>query len=574
MPGIRNLAAELNELFTGNPHLEARFLAVAPLRAELLSKAKKGDIHLNPHERVQIIGIIRELKRLNKKKTNHQPVETLPIWVPPEVNPIQAEEWWIDKAREDVAFFTHYVSGKEPARHMRIWLANMFKWDRLNIIAPRESAKSHIAVYALAYILGRAPLRTNAILSVSATQAEARLKMLRGIVDTNEGYQNVFPNIHLDNIGKEPDTVEEFSVYSDQDGLSYRQWRTMVERFGSPKDSTVFASGIGGKSIIGRRWSGLLLLDDIIDETVGTDEAQKKVYRYLMRTLVPCVTEEGRIIAIGTRWMVGDVPGRLKTNKIWKTIEFPAIIYDDDGKPHSYWKSFWSLRKLERRRLEMMEDDDGDTLFRVMYLCDPRATSIGYFTQEMLDREPPELRLEDVKNVWITTDFALSIKQRADFTVFQCVVEDKQGRLFMVAQLRLKAVIEDSLPALYMFADRMALTWHKLTGIIVEHVAFSTTIDVIIRKDGRSDLPVIGVIPKGDKGFRASLTQEWMHRERLFLFQNIRDIDILKMEWLNFDKAPHDDTLDPMGILLQHLGMNAVQAKLHKVRDPLFVSLT
>lgn len=574
MSGPRNLSAELNELFANNAHLKARYLAVVPQSAELLSTAEKGDIYLTPVQRVELIGILRELKRLNKKKSNHQPPETLPTWTPPEITPVKAEEWWIEKAREDVAFFTHYVSGKEPARHMRVWLANMFKWDRLNIIAPRESAKSHIAVYALAYIIGRAPLRTNAILSVSSAQSEARLKMLRGIVDTNERYRNVFPSIHLDSGGKEPDTVEEFSVYSDQDGLTYRQWRTMVEQYGSPKDSTVFASGIGGKSIIGRRWSGLLLLDDIIDETMLTDDAQKKAYRYIMRTLVPCVTEDGRIITIGTRWMVGDVPGRLKTNKIWKTIEFPAIIYDDDGKPHSYWREFWSLKKLERKRLEMQEDDDGDTLFRVMYLCDPRATSIGYFTQDMLDAQPPDLTLADVRRVWITTDFALSIKQRADFTVFQCVVESKEGKLFIVAQLRLKAVIEDSLPALYAFADKMASVWTKLDGILVEHVAFSTTIDVIVRKDGRTDLPVIGVVPKGDKGFRASLTQEWMARGRLFIFQNIRDIDVLKSEWLNFDKAPHDDTLDPMGLLLQHLGMNAVKATLRTIRSPLFAPLT
>jgi hypothetical protein len=330
-----------------------------------------------------------------------------------ELTPIEIEKRWIEAARSDVGAFIEYVSGRPLARHHKIWLANIFDPERkrVNIIAPRDSAKSTIAIYALAFQIGSAPLSTSCLISVSAAQTEERLAMVHGIISENIRFKNVFPHIEIDS--NKPDNMNQFSVRVREDMMPYMEWRTLVEQKGSPKDPTVFATGYGGKGVIGRRFSGILLIDDIIDETMLTGDAQEKVRRYIMQTLIPCVKEEGRVVVIGTRWMVGDVPELLSKTKHWHTITIPAILYDKKGNAYSYWPEYWPMPKLQQRREEI-----GEMLFRIMYLCDPMASAIEIFTPAMLEVDIPRDELGrlmiELTAVYISCDFAISLKQSAD----------------------------------------------------------------------------------------------------------------------------------------------------------------
>jgi len=106
---------------------------------------------------------------------------------------IRAEKWWAERARADVTAFFEYVSGLRAAEHHRRWLKAILEHDRVNIIAPRESGKTSLLVYAMLWNIGRAPLSTNAIISVSSAVAEDRLRMLRGTMLENPRFRNVFP---------------------------------------------------------------------------------------------------------------------------------------------------------------------------------------------------------------------------------------------------------------------------------------------------------------------------------------------------------------------------------------------
>ncbi len=112
----------------------------------------------------------------------------------------KAEEWWIEKSRENPEFFIHYCLHLAPVAHHKMWLNLFFNplYTLVNIVAPRESAKTTISIYAIAWIIGTFPDLTNGVICSSSDQAEGRIAELRYLFVHNPGFSNVFPNIKID----------------------------------------------------------------------------------------------------------------------------------------------------------------------------------------------------------------------------------------------------------------------------------------------------------------------------------------------------------------------------------------
>ncbi len=469
-----------------------------------------------------------------------------------------AERWWVDKARDDPYFFIWYVTGFQPAKHHKIWLSRMFHPDkrRINIVAPRESAKSTIAVYALAWLMAKYPLLTFGIIAVSATVAKDRLSMLRALFAENARFRNVFPWIKIDT--RKPDTQDEFSILSDYDNMPYTIWKTMITTKHSElvKNPSIFASGNGGKGIIGRRISGVLLMDDMVDDSFLSDELQTKMMKYISSVLEPCVTTMGRIWNIGTRWMVDDIYEKLMKNPAWESIMIPAIIEDDTGKQHSYWPEYWPLDILDNKRIAM----DDDLLFRIMYLCDPTAITAALFARHVIDRDIPELHPPFV-DVYVTIDTATSMRTYGDWNVIYIAGVDKERNVYLMDGIRFKDETEETVEKIIQMCDAAFTIYDKLTACLIEHVNAEGTF-ISLLNSRRPDIPVKGVRPKGDKMQRAKQVSYWGIKNKLYINQQLPFIANLKSEWQNFPVHKHDDTLDPVSQLFQELQFGRVQAQL------------
>jgi predicted phage terminase large subunit-like protein len=483
------------------------------------------------------------------------------------VDLITAEQEMIERARNNVEDFVWYVTDKKPAYHHKLWMYHIFNHDYTNIIAPPGSAKTTLSQAILTFIMGKNPLLTNSIVSVSDAQAQARLTGIKAVIEHNERFHNVFPHIQINN--RLTNNMNMFSVLDDR--LPYSAWMTHVQQKGHPNDATLFAAGFGNSGIIGKRWSGYCFIDDMVDQTMLTakqmEEADAFVKLTLMSRLVPNM---GRMVNIGTRWMVGDLIQKLQDNSEWFTLEMAAIWHDEDSRPHSYWPELWDLDTLERKRRTMITDDGSDRMFQLMYLNNTSVTAAGLFDEEVLGRDLPEDVLDRVIKIYITTDWALKTKEQHDFSVFLAVGIDKENRFYILDMLRIKQGPESSPQALGEFADQVALDYGLRVGlqnILIEGVAFQTVMGTLLQQ-ARPDLPYVAVPPKGDKGFRAKLVSNAAHTGRLFINQRSKDLQTLKREWINFGTAKHDDTLDPMGLLIQYLGSSAVTARVryHKSR--------
>lgn len=520
-----------------------------PMIAERLKRWRSGGVVEQP---AALALYCTELRRLGKE-------------APQKKKPLPSEEEvemaMVERARLDPVFFIEYVSGKAPARHHRIWLANIFHPDRkyINIIAPRGSAKTHIATYAMAYIIGNDPLLTNALISVSDTQASERIAMLLAIFQYNKRFQNVFPDIEIDS--NRPNNTNEFSVRYKESIMSYADWRTMLQREGQPKDPTVKVAGMGGSGVIGSRWSGYLLVDDLVDGNMLTQDAQKKAHEYFMNTLMPCRTPNCRVGVIGTRWLVDDFAEKLQKNKKFTTIFIPAEKEINKVRI-SYWPEWWPIDRLEEEK-ELI----GEKTYRTQYMCDPSATTTGLFTDEMVERDIP-WPLPPLKDIYIATDWAIGVKQRNDFSCFIAVGIDMTDTIYLLDMEHLKQGPETSPESLGLFTDRVAAAYGHLApirDILIEAVAFSVTLKQLI-ENVRPDLPCTPVVPKGDKDHRATIVSKRSERGKLFINQSMKHVETLRYEWANFGTAAHDDTLDPIGLLLQHLGINTITSKYHSVK--------
>lgn len=418
-------------------------------------------------------------------------------------------------------------------------------------------------VSALAYAIGKQPLKTHGIISVSSDQSKARIRVIKDMIQDNERYRNVFPDVFID--PKMPNTSTEFTVYSTRGGIPYNSWKSLRLRYSDPKDVTLFAAGVGGKGAIGKRISGLLLLDDLINEDYLTDAMQDKVEQYVMQTLEPTLKESAKMVNIGTRWMTNDLPERLQKNPAWHTVVIPAIRTDDEGNEFSYWEDYWPLEKLYDKKRKM----NNDALFDIMFMNDPRAMMTRIFTLESISQSLP-FPLPKMRYIYIGVDLAISERTSADYTVFSLIGIDEANNMYILDMERFRANIEDSPVKLEHFYQKALASYGTIHGIIVEKVGFQAAF-AQIAESRFPHLPLISYPPKGDKVHRAQIVATTAKRGQLFVDTSAHWYDIFKTEALNF--APQmklkDDTIDAVSIVAQYCfsGVTASQTTVFNISE-------
>ncbi len=465
----------------------------------------------------------------------------------------------IEKARTNFFWFFWYVSGLKLARHHLEWLDALLHFDFVNIIAPRGSAKTTFLAYFMAWWAGRHPMRTNLISSVSLNQSKDRLQMIREIIQYNEQYQRIFPHIHVDTNRSSNQT--EFTLWSDEYG-SYEAYRAEVGRTGDLKNPTFFAAGTGSASIIGKRISGILLLDDPFDENnSATEESREKVATWFHRTVLPCLLPGAKSAVISTRWAETDLSGRLAdlTNMsgvfLWKTIDTPAWVVDpESGDFISYWPEWWPIDRLlaEQERI-------GEILFQLMYLNNPRGMSLGHFDLEMLNRGLPS-PLPDFLELVVTTDMAFTEKRRSDFTVAQAIMRDrnKPYNMFILDQIRIKKSFHAAITEVGNFCLKTVEKWGDVDRVLFEDQAMSQSAFEEFKRQFPGFRAKKVSLKGNDKLIRAQGLIIKAQRGGLFINQSMPSILALKSEYLGVGgSAGHDDTLDCGSLATEYWGLDS-----------------
>lgn len=404
-------------------------------------------------------------------------------------------------------------------------------YDRRNtvVLEPRGAAKTTWGNTALlAWLISKFPDLRVALVSNTTKQAYDFSRAIRWTFENSSRHREIFGD------GVSP------TKWTDA------EWLHRESRWHGSKDVTLFAAG-AGSAIISKRFD-LILCDDILDEeNSSSPEAREKVETWFFKTLMPCLTPDGVVVMLGTRWADEDIYQKLsdpveRGGRGWNLLHRQAMIPDDTERGwHSYWPEHWPEWRLEDKRIEL-----GTALFMCAYQNDITGLMAGnvfrssdwaydsfYFDELPRDR---------TYTIRMGVDLASSEKQRADFTARAVVAQCSRGEFWILSVYRDRRETGH--------AEFIHDGWSAFPGIslvIVEAQAFQST---LIQEVHRTypNLPIEGKKTDTDKVTRARAVASKYEAHRVHHHQSLRDSDY-ERELLGFPKG-HDDQVDAVGFAM------------------------
>jgi len=307
------------------------------------------------------------------------------------------------------------------------------------------------------------------------------------------------------------------------------------------KDVTMYATGAGG-AVISKRFD-LIICDDILDEeNTRTIEQQEKVETWFWKTLKPCLTPDGVILVLGTRWAEGDLYEKLLTSdeeggKAWPSLVRGAIYKNAEDQDTALWPAVWPLDRLFRERLDM-----GSALFACSYLNDISGLMAGNVFRSEWFQYFDELPADHTYTVRMGVDLASSEKEHADYTARATVAEDEDGNFYVLSVYRDRRETNHSDFVLDGFRahPEMAL-------VVIENQQFQSTLIKQLMVD-YPRIPVIGKKSDVDKVTRARAVASRYEAGKVFHRRSYRGTEF-EGELLSFPRA-HDDMVDALGFAM------------------------
>lgn len=411
-------------------------------------------------------------------------------------------------------------------------------------------------VFLMAWLIGKAPWTTNFIGSVSRDQSRARVGTIKETIEINPRFKNVFPHVHMDY--SKPLTVDQFSVWSERWGnspnlIDHKIYRSLITRYGEPKDATLFGAGAGSSAVVGKRFSGMSLIDDPHDaKNSASEDLRRKAGLWFDGTFLPCVKESGKVAVITTRWAETDLAGqimnklRFSGDKIWDVLDIPAILPNGD----SYWPEEWPLSRLMAK-----EEEVGIIVFELMYKNNPLGLSDGEFTLDMLRKDLPN-PLPEIKDITISLDLAATDRTYSDYCVFTAHARDmaKPYNVYILDAVREKFAFATVLDQVAAFSDKIFDEYGRLDAVLFEKQSFQSGWSQEL-ESRRADLPVQVVPIKGDKTTRLKAVALKAQSGRMFINQMIPSLPAMQSELIAFPKAQHDDYPDSLSLPFQYWGI-------------------
>ncbi len=301
-----------------------------------------------------------------------------------------------------------------PKFHEEMWDLCGSDAPKVALAAPREHAKSTAITHA--YILAMMLLRVKdfcLLISDTESQASGFLVSIKAELEANDALRAKF-GIK----GLEKDT-ETNIICLLNDGHKFR-----IQAKGSEQ------------KVRGIKWRhqrpDLIVCDDIEnDEIVMNPERRDKFRKWFMNALMPCGSDTCLIRVVGTILHLDSMLQRLLNDPTWKSLLFRA--HNPDWSEILWPEKFSKERLLEiRAGYEAQNNLDG---FSQEYLNQPVATGNTYFNKDYFfdfERDSSGNWIKPNLEYFAAADFAISEKEKADYTVIMVAGVDPDGYIHIV----------------------------------------------------------------------------------------------------------------------------------------------
>ena len=243
---------------------------------------------------------------------------------------------------ESYAAFYKIITTTDCPRHILDEVREMYdakaKDRGIVIWGHRGSWKTtSLSVIWPAYRIGKEPQRANLIIQNNDKTAQDTTAAIAKIIEHHPGWKLVFPNVV-------PDKVKGWGALGYEvmrNDLDYGDW---VKMNAARKDPTLLGLGVASGSVIGKHPDGVLVLDDIHDESNTVSAAERaKVVQTLKSTILPLAIQDvtkapGQrmvtwILAVGTPWTEDDAYHYLKETGEFAFFSVPIMRPASENEP-------------------------------------------------------------------------------------------------------------------------------------------------------------------------------------------------------------------------------------------------
>lgn len=440
------------------------------------------------------------------------------------------------------AFVLHYLHSKyddpapTPSFHREIWRNDCSPDPQVLSIAPRGHAKStaHTEAYGLAAMLFR-QRDFGVIISNTYPQSVEFLEDMKKELTENDELIEDFGVKKLVR-DREDDIIVLF-----EDGAKFR----------------LMARGAEQK-IRGLKWNkrrpNFFLFDDLEDdEQVASQERRKKFMRWFQNALLPAGSKDALFRGTGTilhfdslleNLAKTDTPENRLAGTGWRTLRFRAHRSFDDFS-EILWPEMYDEARLRKIRQDHIDQGNEDG-YSQEYLNYPIAEGQGFFRVEDLQPMLPEHRLLPLRK-YCAWDFAISEKQRADYTVCIVVGVDEVGRIFVVDVRRGRLASDKIIEEMFSVQEAHGCECHYAEAGVIEKAIGPYLYKRMAEEQRYFNVePILAVT---DKQSRAASWRARTRARKVYYDHSASWWPALLEEMRRFPRGEHDDQVDPQSLL-------------------------
>lgn len=439
-----------------------------------------------------------------------------------------------------------------PPLHEEMWEMCCSKHRYIAIAAPRRHAKS--TAITLSYTLASVLFRQSkfvVLVSDSEYQAGMFLGQIKTALAENQSIIDLF-HIKKNEKGevvfvKETETD---IIVETEDGHKFR----------------IIAKGSEQK-LRGLLWNGqrpdLMVLDDMeSDEQVMNKERRLKFRKWFYGALIPALSEHGKIRYVGTilhqdsmlenlmpkEFGPYTIREELKTYAtkylgLWRSVKYKAHNNDFS---EILWPDMWSKETLQSMREDYLQRGLPEQ-YSQEFLNIPIDESTAYFKRSDFTGEHADDKKKAL-NYYISGDFAITDKERSDYTVFVVGGMDEAG------YLHIKNVIRARMDGQEIVNTMIGLQKvYQPLAFGIEETQITKAIGPYLNKamvETGTYLNLIKMNPhKTDKQARAQSIRARMRAGGVKFDKSADWYPNFEDELLSFPRSRHDDQVDSFAYL-------------------------
>jgi predicted phage terminase large subunit-like protein len=283
------------------------------------------------------------------------------------------------------------------------------------------------------------------------------------------------------------------------------------------------------------------VVDDLEnDELVANKERRVKLERWFFGSVLPALSDNGRLIIIGTILHYDSLLNKLSKNPEFNTLFYRAVMNETP-----LWEAKYSLDDLAKIKESYRSQGMIDVFF-CEFMNEPLSDENAIFKKSYFKYYSDDEPLIKSLAKFLTVDLAISEKESADYTVLMVTGIDALNQIYILEYVRERM---NPIETLEMFF-KLAKKWNiQRAGI--ESVAYQRALQWFIEEEmrKRNEYYMIQELKADtDKERRIRGLQP---RYALGTVYHKAHMTELEEELLLFPKSAHDDLSDALAYVPQ-----------------------